>query len=183
MSSGRPRTLVRLMSSLIVVLSGCGAEPSKKPDEAASRRQVAAKKVLVAWQEPAPNGTVRPILELEAESGTLQEDRGSGSFQRTRSKVYRKGVLIAELRAPAIDAEMGARRIIASGGVHIIGHQPSGLQMDADRLEWLLNEDRIIALGRVRFVQRDRERGTLIAEGGLFDRITMYTQRQRITIP
>lgn len=91
MSSGRPRTLVRLMSSLIVVLSGCGAEPSKKPDEAASRRQVAAKKVLVAWQEPAPNGTVRPILELEAESGTLQEDRGSGSFQRTRSKVYRKG--------------------------------------------------------------------------------------------
>ncbi len=137
----------------------------------------------MAWTEPGPDGRVVPILELEAEGGTLREDQKSGTFERALARIYRAGRLVARLRAPRVQATLAVRRIQALGGVVLTSAQPEGLRVDADRVEWLLDRGRVVATGRVRFVQRDAASGRRVAEGGVFRRVTLDTDRWRLTIP
>jgi hypothetical protein len=144
---------------------------------------VAATSILMAWTELGPDGRIMPLLEMEADGGTLREDRKSGTFQRALARIYRRGSLVARLRAPRVEATLAAHRVEARGGVVLTSVQPEGLRVDADRVAWLLDQSRVVAIGRVRFVQTDAASGTRVAEGGEFRQATLDTKRWRLTIP
>jgi hypothetical protein len=82
-----------------------------------------------------------------------------------------------------VEATLAAHRVEARGGVVLTSVQPEGLRVDADRVAWLLDQSRVVAIGRVRFVQTDAASGTRVAEGGEFRQATLDTKRWRLTIP
>ena len=147
------------------------------------QRTVAAKAVFMAWQEAGPDGRVRPVMELEADAGQVQQHTQSGSFERAEARVYRDGALLATLTAPRVEATSEQKHVKAWGGITIVGQRPPGLHVWADKLEWYLDTNKIVVLGHVRFVQKDLQTGGVLAEGGVFDRITIDTERERLTIP
>lgn len=123
------------------------------------------------------------MLELEAVSGQVEQRSQSGSFQGAEARVYSKGQLAARMEAPHVEATAEKKVVRAWGGVMVLGENPRGLKVDADRLEWYLQANRIVAYGRVRFIQRNADTGRVVAEGGMFERVTIDTERQRLTIP
>lgn len=179
----RPGILVTGLVICCIASGGCRQEPPPAKPKGPIRRTVAANTVFMAWQERGPDGRVRPVLELEAQAGQLQQHSQSGTFERAEARVYREGQLMARLRAPHVDATAGNRCVRAWGGVVVHSERPPGLRVDADRLEWYLQDARIVASGRVRFRQRDPETGQVLAEGGVFKTVTVHTERQRMTIP
>lgn len=177
------RCLTAALGLAALAAGGCRPEPEAPQDAPPPKRTVAATNVVIAWQEPGPDGRVRPLLNLEADEGTLEQDKQSGAFERARGRVYRDGALMARITAPHVVASMPDRIVKARGGVTVTSERPPGLTVRADRIDWLLNENRVIALGNVRFVQRDAETGQALADGGVFGRVTLDTERQRLTIP
>lgn len=163
-------------------LAGCAPEPAEEKPVGPIKRTMSATTVHMAWQEPGPDGRVQPVLELEARAGKLEEDRKSGSFEGALARVYRNGKLVATVYAPHVDAQMEGKLVKGWGGIRMEGESPPGLEVWSQRLEWYFDQQKIVALGNVRFRQRTSN-GGIVAEGGVFPRVTMYTARQRITIP
>jgi hypothetical protein len=139
--------------------------------------------LLLAWNEPAPDGRINPVLEVEAEGGVVEQRTQSGSLKHARGRIYRSGVLRATFTAPRVEADMAAQRVVAEGGVQIDGVAPAGLTLRAVRIVWKPELNRIVAQGEVRFEKRDPATGRLEAEGGPFERMTIDTELQKLTVP
>lgn len=162
---------------------GCAAPAPIREPKAEPVRTVSTGKLLVAWHEPAADRRVNPVLEIEAESGVVEQGTQSGHLENARGRIYRDGVLRARFSARSVDADMAAQRVFARNNVVVESAAPEGLTLRAREVEWLAQKNRIVAVGDVMFVQKDRETGRVVAEGGPFDRITVDTSLQRLTIP
>ncbi len=181
--TGRP--WARLAAAvLVLVVTGCAAprrEAKKDPEPPV--RTVSTGKLLIAWTEPGPDGRVNPVLEVEAASGVVEQGTQSGSLQTATGRIYRKGVLQARFAAPAVEADMAAQRLVATGGVKVTSVAAEGLTLKAQRIEWRPSVNRIVASGSVTFVKRDPRTGAVEAEGGPFRQVSINTELQRLTIP
>ncbi len=165
-------------------VAGCGAaKQAAKPDPTPPVRTVSAGKLLIAWTEPGLDGRVNPVLEVEAGGGVVEQSKQSGILKNAAGRIYRKGILQARFMAPTVEADMTARKLLATGGVKIVGVAAKGLTLKAQRIEWRTDLNRIVALGSVTFVKRDLQTGRIEAEGGPFARVTINTELQRLTIP
>lgn len=162
---------------------GCGPTPSQPKPDREPVRTVSAGGLLIAWHEPAPDGKVNPVLEIEADSGVVEQGTQSGRLDRARGRIFRAGVLRARFTAPRVQADMAAHRVVAGDRVTIESAAPEGLTLRARHVEWRSDLHRIVATGHVTFVQRDQVTGKVLAEGGPFDRVTINTELQKLTIP
>lgn len=172
-----------LLVAGVALLAGCTPEPLPKEPKGPIRRTVSARSAFMAWQEPGPDGRVRPVLELEAVTGQLQQDRQSGTFEDAEARVYTEGKLAARVTAPHVRAQAERKYLVAWGGVTVLGERPEGLRIQARRVEWYLDRNLVVARGEVRFVHRDPQTGRLVAEGGVFEQVRIDTVRHRLTIP
>jgi len=183
----RLRRLVTAMAGACALCAACGGCRAPRRIEIRDApppvRTVSAGTLLLAWQEPGADGRVNPVLEVEAASGVVEQGTQSGTLRRASGRIYRHGVLRARFSAPVVDARMASHRLIAQGGVKVVSVAPAGLTLVARKVEWRTDLNRIVAYGGVTFVQRNPATGAVEAEGGPFDRVTVNTELQRLTIP
>lgn len=171
------------VAALLVVTGGCRRPLPPVEVKTPIDRTVATTRVLVSWQEPGAGGQAVPVLEVEAESGTVEQASQSGTFERARGRIYREGVLRARFEAPIMEADQASNTATARGRVVVTSVEPAGLTVRADRVVWKASENSIIATGRVTFRQVDPATGRELAAGGPFPKVTFDTGLQKLTIP
>lgn len=179
----RLRNALLASVALSMTLGGCAPEPPPEQPQGPVHRTVSAKAVFMTWQEAGPQGRVQPVLELEAEAGQVRGDQDAGTFERAEARLYNDGTLVARMTAPHVEATMKGKRVRAWGGIVVDVKRPDGLRVRADSMEGFLEKNLVIVRGNVRFVHRDPQSGRLLAEGGVFDTVTIDTLRERLTVP
>lgn len=176
---------------LVVACGGClrsgslhaGPEKPREEPKRLAPVDLSSHGIRLRWQERVPEGRLRPVLELMAETGNLDTDAQSGRLQHTRGDFYRGGNAVARFTAPIVDARQSARRIQAWGGVRVESAADPGTTLTADRVTWDAASGEIIASGRVSFSHRRPGGLEDTASGGPFDRVTYNPDRRLVTIP
>lgn len=163
---------------------GSGAKPSNtKQDEQSRPSQLDSRGIRIRWQERTPEGSLRPLLEMHAESGRLEALSQSGFMRRAKGVLYREGKSQARFEAPAVEAKEETSTVVAREGVRIVSVEPPGLTLTADTVTWQADRDKIVLEGNVRFVHQPPGEKKPVARGGPFPHVTVHIHAQELTIP
>jgi len=180
---------VLLMSALVLLACGCHGKrgpvrpPHRTSDQQEGPEEVQSRRMFVRWQERPASGSLRPLLEVRAESGVVDARTQSGTLRVATGMLYRAGKLAATFEAPRVDATRDSGKVIASGAVVVRSVDPAGVTVRAARVTWVADLSRIVAEGDVVFEDRPPGTSRPVAWGGKFARVTADTELRKITIP
>lgn len=135
------------------------------------------------WSEKAPEGGLRRVMDVKAESGTLDAEQESGRMNRASGLLYRENRPRARFIAPVVEAARNRGLVTARGGVTVYSIDPPGGKLTADRITWYARQDKIVAMGNVSIEYRPPNAPAPTAWGGPYPRATLHTERWRFTIP
>lgn len=156
--------------------------PKQETKQNTVPRKLESEKITVRWRERAPQGGIRPLMDIWAETGTLQSSTQSGILQKTRGILYRNGRPAARFTAPQVEAYRDQNRVTALGGVVVTSIDPPDVTLKADRITWYVDRDTIVAQGSCRMALRPRDASQPAAEGRA-EQITIDTKMERFSIP
>lgn len=178
---------------LLAVFPGCGPaapkngstgapSPKRETKQDTVPRKLESEKITVRWRERAPQGGVRPLMDIWAETGTLHSSTQSGTLQKTRGILYRNGRPAARFTAPQVEAYRDQNRVTAQGGVVMTSIDPPDVTLNASSVTWYVDRDTIVARGSCRIALRPRDASRPAAEGRA-EQITIDTKMERFSIP
>ncbi|HXG24914.1 MAG TPA: hypothetical protein VNJ09_10190 [Chthonomonadales bacterium] len=178
--------------ALLAVFPGCGPaapkndtsvpSPKRETKQDTVPRKLESEKITVRWRERAPQGGIRPLMDIWAEAGTLQSSTQSGILQKTRGILYRNGHPVARFTAPQVEAYRDQNRVMALGGVVVTSIDPPHVTLKAYSITWYIDRDTIVARGSCRMALRPRDASQPTAEGRA-EQITIDTKMERFSIP
>jgi len=145
-------------------------------------RKLESEKISVRWRERVPSGKTQPLLDIWAETGTLQSSSQSGILQKTHGILYRNGRPAARFTAPQVEAYRDQNRVTAQGGVIVSSIEPPQVRLRAHSITWYVNRDIIVARGNCQITFRPQGPSQPTAEG-LAEQITIDTKMERFSIP
>lgn len=187
------RLLVRQGIPLLLLLAllGCGPgrppsrnnSPKKSSAQEELPRELVSRGISLVWREEQPQNRMQRILEMKAETGSLNAETQSGQMQKATGIFYRDDKPRARFVAPRVEAIRQESKMIATGGVTIYSIEPKGITVRADEVVWSYADNRIVARGNVRFEEKPPGAAAPTSEGGPFPQVTIDTQMQRLTIP
>jgi lipopolysaccharide assembly outer membrane protein LptD (OstA) len=123
------------------------------------------------------------MLEMTAESGTLEGETQTGRLQRAKGILFRDDIPRARFTAPEVDADQTLRRVTARGGVTVTSIDPPGMVLKADVVTWYAKVNRVTATGNVTFVHTPNGETQVRATGGPFEKVVYDVETQAVTIP
>ena len=169
-------------------LTGCAPRPIKAANKPPAQAQPLPKGMVgqgisVNWLENMKDGTVQPVLDIKAESGTATTGTRSGKFVEAEGFFYQKGRKVLKFEAPVVNAAEAKQTVVATGGVKALSLQPAGVTVEADRVTWLIPKNKVVAEGNVilRYQRPGDDRP--IAWGGPVPRLTIDTELKSFSIP
>jgi hypothetical protein len=186
------RLLVRQGIPLLLLLCLLGCGPGRSPSRNSAKknevqedvpRELVSRGISLIWQEEQPKNRIQRILEMKAETGSLNAETQSGRMLKATGIFYRDDTPRARFEAPKVEAIRQESKLIATGGVIIYSLKPKGITVRADQVVWNYAANRIVALGNVRFEQKPPGIDAPVSQGGPFPQVTIDTQVQRLTIP
>jgi len=186
------RWVAWVLACLPVALCGCfprtprtgrGSVPKQPTSRVILPERVEARRPRIWWQQARPNGDLWRQMDVEADRGTVDPDAESGTLHNARGTLYSRNVPRARFEAPVVVARKDRRTVIAPAGARITSIAPPGISVVADRVTWRASLSRIVAEGNVRFVHQPPGAPRPVAWGGPFDRVTVNTDLERLTIP
>jgi hypothetical protein len=179
---------------LLLFLAGCAPAPPPAPAaKETAQKQGAVKKnnlpgrvrtrgIIILWRESTPSGGLRRVMEVQAETGTVDAETQSGTFNRARGVLYRDDKPRARYEAPVVEAAQDRSVVIARGGVTMRSIEPPGVTLTAGRITWHIAQNVIVAEGHVRVVYQPPGAPRPTAVGGA-DRMTINTELQKFHVP
>lgn len=149
----RGKLCLALLSAMSV-LTGCAPKPIKaankqKAPPPALPKGVVGEGITVNWLENLPDGNVRHVLDIKAETGSATTGTRSGVFNKATGIVYQDGKPVARFTAPRVTAVEEKQTVTATGRVKAVSIDPPGVTVEADRVTWLFAKKKILAEGRV----------------------------------
>lgn len=173
---------------MLIAMPGCGRRPPKQtaPPAAADESrptQVTAHGFTGRWMEKLPDGRVRRVLEIHSRQGALDSQTNSGTLYQVDGTIFRDGSARIRFTAPIIEADRDAQKLVARQGVVMRSLDPPGATIRCDTMTWRADLHQIVAEGNVTFDYAPNGPGHSEASGGPFDRITIDTSMQVLTIP
>jgi hypothetical protein len=153
-------------------------EEVKPPDET----HAAGRGITVTWQDQTDSGTIIKVLEVNAETGTLDAVTQSGALKAATGRFYRNGRPRAKFAAPEVLASKDKLTVLAKGGVTVNSIDPSGMALSADQITWYARRNQIVARGNVRMSHTPKGAPQPIATGNV-PQATANTELQIITVP
>jgi len=177
---------------LLVFLIGCGLQPPPpsgvKPTPPKTNRnnapqEIAGQGIALSWIEKTPQGGVRRVMDIKAESGILNAEQESGVLNRASGLLYRDNRVRASFISPIVEAAREKDTVTARGGVTVHSVDPPGGKLTADRVVWYAKQDKIVATGKVYVEYRPQNADRPFAWGGPYPRVTFDTQLSKIHIP
>ena len=183
----RPGRLFLLLGLAAVTLPGCVAKPLKaaNPPKGQSTplpKGVEGKGISVNWLENMPNGTVRPVLDIKAATGSAATGSRSGKFHQAEGFIYQKGKRVLRFEAPAVNATEEKKTVLASGRVKAWSIEPPGVIVEADRVTWNIDKNRVIAEGSVTLTYQRPGEPAPSAWGGPVAHISFDTELKHFKI-
>jgi hypothetical protein len=183
-------SIIIAVSFLIGGAVGCRIQP--KPG-IQNRKAVSQKKeqvlpninsqgITMHWQEKNATGGLDPLLDINASSGNMQAASQSGVLSNANGVLYNAGKPRARFTAPLVQADRQHNSVIARNGVVITSIEPPGVTLHADRFQWKMDMNKIIATGHVRIVYQPPGAKHPVAWGGS-EKMTIDTALQRLIIP
>lgn len=191
MTSVNTRRVARTAAVLLVgiaAVTGCAPRPLKaankqKAAPAPLPKGVEGQGITVNWLENLPNGTVRPVMDIKAATGTATTGTRSGVFNKAIGTLYRDGKPTIKFQAPVVRAVEETRTLTASGRVKAVSVDPPGVTVEADRVTWKTSVNRVIAEGNVTLRYQRPGEAAPIAWGGPVARMTIDTELKQFHIP
>jgi hypothetical protein len=176
-----------LLGLLAISLPGCVAKPLKAANSPKSQstplpKGVEGKGISVNWLENMPNGTVRPVLDIKAATGSAATGSRSGKFHQAEGFIYQKGKRVLQFEAPAVNATEEKKTVLASGRVKAWSIDPPGVTVEADRVTWKIEKNKVIAEGAVTLTYQRPGDARPIA-WGQFAHMTIDTELKKFTVP
>jgi hypothetical protein len=170
-------------------LYGCGhsvarstIKPAPPKDAVQPDHAAVGNKIEIRWHEKTDRGTIRRVLDVDAETGDLKPRSESGTLNRATGLIYQDDQPKARFKAPTVVANRENDQITARGGVTITSIDPPGITVTADKITWSAAKNRIVAEGNVKFVQMRPGHPKPVSQGQ-FDRITVDTAMKTFTYP
>jgi hypothetical protein len=149
---------------------------------APERQQAAGSGISISWQEKSAGGGIRKVLDVNAETGSLDAITESGALKDASGVFYRDGKARAKFAAPEVVASRDKQMVVARGGVTVNSVDPPGVALKADQVTWYAQRHQIIARGSVRLSHTPKGASDPIAYGNV-PQATANTQLQIITVP
>lgn len=169
--------------------AGCGPrrlprkEPPKKAEQNDGPTGVVSRGVTIVWQKTGAGRLAHRMLTVDAETGSLDAVKQSGTLRKARGVLYREDRPGATFDAPVVEASRSQERIVARGGVTLRSVQPPGAVVTARRMTWLPERNLVVAEGDVLIVYRPPNAAQPAGRGGPFPRIRFDTQVNEFRFP
>ncbi|MEP6755884.1 MAG: hypothetical protein ABJA67_10310 [Chthonomonadales bacterium] len=171
----------------IAIAGGCRPPikfaPPKAPKQNRVPPTILSKGITVNWFEKQKNGTLRHLMDIEAETGTLISGKQSGVLRNAHGILYKEGKPAARFESPLVNAEEEKKIVRATGGVVAHSIDPPGVTVWADKVTWNIQGDKVVARENVRFTYLRKGDTAPYAEGGPMDQCTIDTTLKRFHIP
>jgi len=143
------------------LVAGCSSSAPKKlharhpirtpPQQNDALKSVQSTGIVIHWQEEAPNGTVRRVMELHAATGQWNVQTLSGILRSGSGILYRDDRPKVRFKAPLVEARRSLGVVIAKGGVVLQSIDPAGATVTAERVRWDARKNLLVAMGNVHF--------------------------------
>jgi hypothetical protein len=184
----KERTLCFVLLCPAVLLAGCVSRPLKAASTPQAPPQplpkgVEGQGISVNWLENMPNGAVQHVLDIKAESGTATTGTRSGKFNEAKGFFYQNGRRVLRFEAPVVNAAEEKKTVVASGRVKALSLEPAGVTVEADRVTWLIPQNKVVAEGNVTLRYQRPGDPVPIAWGGPVPRLTIDTELKKFSIP
>ncbi|MGC8666906.1 MAG: hypothetical protein ACP5VE_02155 [Chthonomonadales bacterium] len=174
------------------IASGCGtktprkAQPKRPPrpatQQADALKSVQSQGIVIHWQEEAPDGKVRRVLELHAASGQWNVQTLSGILKAGNGILYRDDMPKVRFQAPIVEAKRSLGILVARGGVVLHSIDPAGATVTANRVRWDARKNLVVAVGNVRLTYRPPGSAKPVAFGTA-PQMTFNTELDEYHIP
>jgi hypothetical protein len=158
-----------------------GSRPEERL-QAPEQQQAAGSGISISWKEPVKGGGIRKVLDVKAETGSLDAITESGALSDASGIFYRGGKPRARFAAPEVVASRDKQTVVARGGVTVNSIDPPGVAMKADQITWYAQRHQIIARGSVRLSHTPKGASQPIAYGSV-PQATANTELRIITVP
>jgi hypothetical protein len=174
----------------LVLVTGCprpAPPPGSQPPQPAAKSDslpagVNSKGITVTWQEREGKTGVRRLMDLQAATGKLEKDAQSGTLNRASGVLYKDNKPKVRFSAPVVVAAQDQKSVTATGRVRITSIDPTGVTIEADRVFWKVEQNKIIAEGNIQFTYQPAGQVKPVGWGGPFPRVVMDTELQRLQI-